>query len=86
LVLGDQLLKLADQVHVTAQRQVGVRPQLQGPKPELLEPGHFALSERLVDEVSQRRSAPQPETLVEQLARGRGRPGRQLICRLGHEV
>jgi hypothetical protein len=60
-VFRDESLELGDQRVVTAKRQIGLDAVFERGEPELLEPPHLALSERLVGEVCERRPAPERE-------------------------
>src|SRR5919201_335613 len=71
---GDQRLELRDEVGVTAERQIGVDPPLQGGGALLLEPGDLGLREALVGDVGQRRTTPQPERLPQPGGRIGGAP------------
>ena len=64
-MLGDERLELADELGVTAERQVGVDPLLERRQPQLLQPRDLGLGERLVGEVGERRPAPQRERLAQ---------------------
>ena len=67
----DERLELGDELGVTAQRQVGVDALLDDDGSQLLEARDLRLRERLVDEVRERRSAPERERLAQRdLGRG----------------
>ena len=51
---GDELLQLADELRVTAQRELGVDPSLDRREPDLLEPLDRGPCERLVREIGER--------------------------------
>ena len=64
-VLGDQRLQLRHELTVAPERQVGLDPLLDRPKPELLQVGDLPLGEGLVGEVGQGRPAPQAQRPAE---------------------
>ena len=64
---GDELLQLADELRVAAERELGVDPPLDRGEPDLLEPLDRGPRERLVREIGERRAAPEPERLAQQL-------------------
>ena len=70
-VRGDQRLELGQDVLMAAEREVGLDPILERRQPQVLEPPDLVLRERLVREVGERRSAPEPERLAEAVG-GRG--------------
>ena len=70
--LAYQRVQLADQLLLVAEREIGVDPVLQRRQASLLEPCDLSLSERLVGEVGQRRTAPQPERVAKTSGRGGG--------------
>ncbi len=61
----DERLELGDELGVAAQREVGVDALLDDDGSQLLESRDLRLRERLVDEVGQRRSAPERERLAQ---------------------
>ena len=65
----DKRFQLADQLRVAAQRELGLDALLDGGQVKLLKPGDLALRKRLVRELGERRAAPQPERLAQQLQR-----------------
>ena len=75
----DEVLQLGHQPNVPPERQVSVDSQLNRLEPELLEPGHLRLGERLIREVGKRRSPPERHRLIE------SSPGRARI-RSSHRV
>jgi hypothetical protein len=62
---ADGGLELGNELSVTAQAEVGLDALLERLQPQLLEARDLGLSERLVGEVGQRRTAPQRERLPE---------------------
>ena len=81
----DERLELRDELRVTAECEVGVDPLLERDGAELLEPRDLGLRERLVEEVRERRAAPERERLA-QGTLGRGgiasaRAPRDLLAR-----
>ena len=68
----DERLELGDELGVAPEREVRLDPLLERDEPELLEPGDLGLGERLVEEVRERRPAPERERLA-QRALGRSR-------------
>ena len=71
-VLRDQPLKLADDIGMPAESEVGLDSLLECAQPRLFKPGDLRLGERLVREIRERRTAPQGERLAQQ-HRGRRR-------------
>jgi hypothetical protein len=63
-VLRRERLQLGRELAVAAERQVRLHPVLQRGQPELLEPRHLGLRERLIAHVLVRRPAPQSQRLV----------------------
>ena len=61
----DERLELGDELGVAAQREVGLDALLDDDGAQLLEPGDLRLRERLVDEVGERRAAPERERLAQ---------------------
>ena len=74
-VRADECLELSDELGVAAECEVGLDPQLERPQAELFESRDLDLRERLVDEVGERRPAPEGESLAQSCRRelGRGR-------------
>ena len=68
----DERLELGDELGVAPEREVGLDPLLERDGAELLEPRDLGLGERLVEEVGERRAAPERERLA-QRALGRRR-------------
>ncbi len=66
-MLADQRLELADQVRVSAEREVGLDPLLERGEAQVLEPRGLRLRERLVCELRQRRPTPELECLAQEL-------------------
>jgi hypothetical protein len=64
-MVGDQALELADEVRMASEREVGLDPLFEGTQAQLLQPRDLRLGKRLVGEVVQRRSSPQPERVAE---------------------
>ncbi len=58
---GDERLELGDELRVAPEREVGLDPLLERDGAQLLEPGDLGLRERLVEEVGERRAAPERE-------------------------
>ncbi len=67
-VLVYALLKLTDQLPVLAELEIGLDPPLQRPQPKRLQTRDRGLSERLVQEIRQRRSPPQRKRLAEEIS------------------
>ena len=63
-VLRDQRLELGNEIAMAAELQVGLDPILERRQPQLLQPRHLRLRERLVPHVLVGRPAPQPERLA----------------------
>ncbi len=70
-LLRDQDLELADELGVTAEREVGLDPLLERRQPQILQPPGLDPRERLLAELRQRRPAPQAERLAQQARRAR---------------
>ena len=68
---GDQRLELGDELGVAPEREIRLDPLLERDGAQLLEPRDLGLGERLVEEVGERRAAPERERLA-QRALGRG--------------
>lgn len=51
-MLGDQLLELANELGMTAKREVGVDPLLQRNEPEILEPPRLDAGEVVIRELT----------------------------------
>ena len=66
---GDELLQLTDELRVSAERELGVDPSLDGRKPNLLEALDRDPCERLVRKIGESSAAPEPERLPQQLCR-----------------
>ena len=62
---SDERLELRDELGVAAERKIGLDPLLERDRAELLEPRDLGLGERLVEEVGERRAAPERERLAE---------------------
>ncbi len=78
-MLLDQTLELADKLGVMRSIQVGLDPLFERHEPNLFEMRDMGLSERLEDEVGQRRAAPEAESLS-QSSRAFGRiPGSRAL-------
>jgi hypothetical protein len=60
-VLRRERVELRDQCRVPAEGEVGVDPHLNREQAYLLEPSDRRLGERLVDEIRERRAAPEPK-------------------------
>ena len=71
-MLADEHLELPDEIGVTAELEVRFEAALEGGETELLEAQDLCLSERLVGEIGERRSAPEPESVTEELSRKLG--------------
>ena len=87
---ADERLELRDELAMTTQGEVGVDALLEDDRPQLLESCDLGLSEGLVQEVRQRRAAPERER-VAQRALGRGAvPSRErgppFLCQPGEAV
>ena len=65
-MLGHECLELRNQLLGAAARQLGLDALLAGAQPELLERRQGGRRERRVDQIGQRRAAPEGERLVEQ--------------------
>jgi hypothetical protein len=68
-VLGDQPFELRDDVRMPSARELGVDPLLERREPGLVEARRLVRERDVVGELSQRRPAPQPEGLAQQLRR-----------------
>ena len=77
-VLGDQRLELGDELAMAPEREVGLDAVLERRQPQLLQPRHLGLRERLVADVLVGVPAPQPERLAEARLRRAGLAPRQL--------
>ena len=64
-VLGDERRELADELGMTAERELGVDSVLERCEAQLLEPRACGLGEALVGEVRERRAAPERERLAQ---------------------
>jgi hypothetical protein len=88
-VLADQLLELADQLVVPAEPQIGVHPILECGKAQLVQAPDLGLREALIAHLRQRRPAPQPQRVAQDLRGARGvallqRPSAVLRARPKH--
>ena len=81
-MLGDEPLELSDELHVTAERELGFDSLLDGCQADLVEPLYRDLSERLVGEVGERWSPPEVERIREEARSGACIPCRQRSGRL----
>ena len=61
---GDECLELGDELRVTSEREIRLDPLLERDGAQLLEPRDLGLGERLVEEVRERRPAPERECLT----------------------
>ncbi len=61
----DECLELSDELGVPAESEIGLDPLLERDRAQLLQPGDLGLGERLVEEVRERRPAPERERLAE---------------------
>ena len=77
-VLGNQRLELGDELAVVTERELRLDTVLERRQPQLLEPRHLCLRERLVADVLVGPPAPQPERLAEARLRRGGLAPRQL--------
>src|SRR5205814_7358323 len=68
-MLGDEVLQLADELAVAAERELRLVSLLECRKPDLLEALDRGAGERLVGEVGERRAAPEAERLPQELGR-----------------
>ena len=82
---GDQRLELADELVVTAERELSLDAQLLRDELELLESGDRGLRERLVREVGERSAAPEGERLAELRRRLRDVPALKVAFGLGQQ-
>jgi hypothetical protein len=57
-VLGDQRIDPTEDLGVAAERELRVDQLLERADPQLAQPRRLALGERLIGEISERRSAP----------------------------
>src|SRR4051794_22177786 len=64
-VLGDEPLELGDHARVSAERQVGIEPQLERLDAELFQACDLAVQRVLECEIGKRRATPEPQRLVE---------------------
>jgi hypothetical protein len=86
-VLRDQSLQLANQHAVPSQLQVGVDALLYRADPKVFQASDFRRRERLLDEVGQRRTAPQGQRGSEFFRRNhRPRRIRRRSARNGHRI
>ena len=85
-MLGGQRLELARHVGVPAEPQVGLDAILDRSEAGLLEAGDLWLRERLVLEVRQRRSSPEPERVAELPGRRLGPVTGEVLAGLGHQA
>ena len=67
-MVADEAFELADDLGVTAEREIGFEAQLERSQPQLLEPADLVAGERLVLELRKGWAAPQPERLPQQVA------------------
>jgi hypothetical protein len=81
-MLSHQPLELGEHLGVAAKRQVGLDPVLHCSEPQLLQVGDGRLRERLVGELLERRSTPQPQRVPQQDGLNR-RPG---VGGVGHQM
>jgi hypothetical protein len=75
-VRSDKHFQLTDNIPVTAKRKIGFDPVLKDTSPQLLQPRDLHLRERLIVDISQRRTTPQ----LQRLAKDRCRPARRAVC------
>jgi hypothetical protein len=61
-MLSGQRFELADDVGMAGKRKVGVDPSFEAREPDFLQAGDFRLGERLVEEVRERRPAPESQS------------------------
>ena len=61
---GNQRLELADNIGVTAEREIRLDPIFNYPCPQFLQPGDLGLRERLRPEIGERRPTPQCQRLA----------------------
>ena len=82
-MLSHVRLHLGDELGVGAQLEVGRDPLLERGQPNALEPLNLLLEERLELEIGERRPAPEPERLAQQVRAlgglGRARASKQLL-------
>ena len=64
-VLGDERLELGDELIVPAEREVGLDALLERDEPQLLQARDLSGGEILVNEIGQRRPAPERQSLAE---------------------
>lgn len=63
-VVADELLELSDELRVTAKGEIGLDALSERRKPNLLEPLDGRLRKRLVREVGERRTTPEPQRVT----------------------
>ena len=73
-MLAHQRLQLGHDLGVTAERQVGLEPQLERDQPQLLQPRDLVARERLVLEIRQRRPPPERQRLTQRRAASSAAP------------
>ena len=79
---GDERLELGDELGMTSEREISLDPLLERDGAQLLEPRDLGLGERLVEEVRERRPAPERECLAQRpLGRDRISARRELPAR-----
>jgi hypothetical protein len=71
-MLGHELLELPDQLAMATEREVCLDALLEGRQPDLFETFDRRLCERFVCQVGESRSAPQRQSLAQELSRYRG--------------
>ncbi len=81
-----ELLQLADEMAVTAEREVGVDALLQDGQPALLECRRLGEVDALVHELDERRTAPQRQRVGQRLPGRRRRSRLELAVALGGEL
>jgi hypothetical protein len=69
-MLGNELAQLGDDFGLAAESEIGVEPILEHGQAELLEAVGVDTDERLVGQISERRSAPEPQSLPKAIRRG----------------
>ena len=76
-LLRDQLLELADELAVSAEREIGVDPVFERRESKLVEADDLRLRERLPGEIGERGPAPQRERRPQAVGSGSGVTGRK---------
>jgi hypothetical protein len=77
-VLTHQRLQLGNELRAAAYGEIGLDPLLERQQPSLLEPFGFGGGKRLVEDVGERRAAPERQRAPQRLARGHGVSGGEL--------